>query len=100
MSDTNQKQYVNSLWFEEKNFDSGGSILKVNVKVDELVKFLKDNKNKDGYTKLVIAKKKTVEPGKSTHYAYLDTWVPSGQTQSKVSKPTKTKVEEPQEELI
>lgn len=107
---TNEKVYVNSLWFEEKIFDDGGSILKVNAKADELVKFLKENKNADGYVKLVISKKKNIEPGKSTHYAYLDTWQPTnrtgptvGPTSAKVvSKPTK-KVPAPveqEEELI
>ena len=103
---TNEKVYVNSMWFEEKNFDSGGSILKVNVKADELIKFLKDNKNSDGYVKLVIAKKKNIEPGKSTHYCTLDTWVSpnkTGPTSTKtVSKPTKKPVvqAEQEEELI
>lgn len=100
-----QKVYANSMWFEEKTFSDGGSILKVNIKADELVKFLKENKNEDGYVKLVISKKKTIEEGKSTHYAYLDTWQPTNKSQAVTTKAvTKTKkvVEkvEQEEELI
>lgn len=102
------KVYVNSIFFEEKVFTDGGSILKANITVDELIKFLKDNKSADGKVKLVISKKKTIVPNKSTHYAYLDTWAPSGgasfpskksATPAKSSKPI-SQVSEPEEQLI
>lgn len=86
-----QKQYVNSMWFEEKSFTDGGSILKVNIKADELIKFLNDNKDESGSVKIVISKKRTLEEGKSTHYATLDTWKPTrtqGSVQAPVAKKT------------
>lgn len=91
----NEKVYVNAIWLEEKVFNDGGSILKANIKVDELIKFLKDNKDSEGRVKLVISRKKNVEAGKSTHYATLDTWKPSQTGASSASKPkTKTSVKE------
>lgn len=77
MSTTNEKVYVNSIWFEELTFNNGNTILKASIVVDDLIKFLKENKNKDGRVNLVISKKQKVEKGKSTHYSYLDTWEPS-----------------------
>ncbi len=102
MNTPNEKVYVNAIYFTEKVFNDGGSILKADVKVDELVKFLKENRTEDGRVRLVISKKKTIEEGKSTHYATLDTWVPNGQKPQvkPVSKPTKKSVEQPEEELI
>lgn len=86
MSNTNEKVYVNSIWFEEKVFDDGGSILKASITVDELIAFLKANKNKEGKVNLVISKKKNIEPKKSTHYAYLDTWQPAQRTNAAGAK--------------
>lgn len=83
-----QKVYVNPMWFEEKTFNDGGSILKVNIQAEDLIKFLKANKNKDGYVKIVISKRKQVGDKGQTHYAYLDTWQP---TTNFKNTPTKEK---------
>lgn len=106
-----EKVYVNSLWFEEKSFGDGGSILKVNIKdTDELIKFIKENRKSDKSLKLVISKKQNIEEGKSTHYAYVDTWEPSNNRPASsrsaspsTSKPSAKKpvvAEEPEEQLI
>ena len=104
MSDNNKapKIYVNAMWFEQKTFDDGGSILKVNTKVDEMIKFLKDHKDENGYVKIVISKRKEVGEKGQTHFATLDTWRPDGSKQSTpktaVAKPVKNP--EPVEEDI
>lgn len=101
---TQEKIFVNSAFFNEKVFDNGDSIIKVDIKdTDEFVKFVKENKNKDNTLRLIISKKKTQQEGKSSHYSYVDTWVPNGQkSQSKSvgksSKPAQQQQEE--EELI
>lgn len=78
---TQQKTYLNAAYFEEKEFDNGNSIIKVSIKdINELIQFLQDNKNSDNSIRLVISKKKNIEPNKSTHYAYVDTWQPTNKT--------------------
>lgn len=98
------KVYVNAMWFEEKTFDDGGSIIKVNITADDMIKFLKENKNKDGYVKIVVSKRKQVGEKGQTHYAYLDTWQPTIKSTPTVrtpaSKPTKTVPVEQEEQLI
>jgi hypothetical protein len=85
-----EKVYVNSAFFDEKVFDDGGSIIKVSIKnVDDFIKFVKENANKDKSLKLVISKKKNVEEGKSSHYSYVDTFVP--RSQNTQLPPAKTK---------
>ena len=75
------KVYINTLWFDEKVFDDGGSIIKVTVlSVDELIKFVQDNKTEDGKLRFNISKKRTFQEGKSTHYAVLDNWQPTNKT--------------------
>ena len=98
MSNITEKTYVNSIYFDELTFSDGNSILKASVKdINELIKFLKANANKDNSIKLVISKKKNQKEGSSTHYAYVDTWQPKNT--SATSKPnSKTAKSSPQEE--
>lgn len=103
-----QKTYVNAAFFDEKVFDDGGSIIKVTIKdTDEFIKFLKEHRNEDKSIRLVISKKKNVEQGKSSHYSYIDTFVPRSQQtpQAVPAKPVVKakkveKVVEQEEELI
>lgn len=77
----NDKVYINTLWFGEKVFDDGGSIIKVTVlSADELIKFVQDHKTEDGKLRFNILKKRTFQEGKSTHYAVLDNWQPTNKT--------------------
>ena len=60
----------------EKQFDNGGSVINVGIKVEDLADFARRHKNDRGYLKLVIAPRR--EPGQygDTHYIYLDTFTP------------------------
>ncbi len=81
MNEQKQKIYVDEIWIDEKTFDDGGSFLKLGIKVDEFIVFLQKHKNEKGRVNLIVSKKRSqVEEGKSTHYSYLDTWQPKGQS--------------------
>lgn len=75
---TEPKIYANGMWVTEKEFDSY-SIIKVSCKVDKLIEFLNQHKNEKGYTNIILAKRKSEGQGGETHYAYLDTWKPTGE---------------------
>lgn len=104
---TNEKVYVNSAIFDEKVFDDGGSIIKVNIKdTDELIKFIKENRNDDKSLRLVISKKKNPKEGAPSHYSYVDSFIPRSQQTGPISnkavvKPKKVvQSVEQEEELI
>lgn len=98
MNTNTQKTFVNSMWFEEKTFNDGGSILKVDINAKDMVDFLKQHKNDKGYVKIVISKRKTPGEKGQTHYAYLDTWQPSTSVKTQgVKTPQKAAVKTEQE---
>ena len=70
-----EKNYLNGFIIKEKQFDNGGKILKVSVKVDELIDQLKEIENK-GWANLNIAERKTPSDKGVTHYVYEDQWKP------------------------
>ena len=63
----------------EHKFANGGTILKIGVKVDQLIEFLKGNQKESGWCNIIITRKQNPDE-KSSHYATLDTYV-SGQSQ-------------------
>jgi len=86
-NNSTQKTYVNSIWVDEKVFTDGGSIIKLNIVAEDLIKFLKENKDESGRVRLSISRKKGEVPeGKSKFYTILDTWKPS-------QKPNQAKVQ-------
>lgn len=94
-----QKVYCNAAFFDEKAFDNGNSIIKVNSKnAKDLAKFVLDNANKDGSIRLVISRRKEVEEGKSSHYCYVDQWAPSNQAKPTVQPSKASKKSPPQSE--
>ena len=89
MSENTQKpakNYVNGMWVKERKFDDGGSIIKLDCVADKLIEWLKANKNERGYVNIVLSAKREPDE-KSTHTAYLDTWVPKTQTGQAAPKP-------------
>ena len=69
------KVFVSGLWIRKHSFADGGSILKLNVKVDRLIAWLNEHVNEKGYVNIVVQEKR--EPNEhGTHSAYLDTWKP------------------------
>ena len=75
-----EKKYVNEIILKEHTFDNGGSLLKVSVKVPELIETLKEIEE-NGWANLCIGKRQTPSDKGVTHYAYVDEWKPD------VSKP-------------
>ena len=70
-----EKKYVNEIIVKEKTFDNGGSLLKVSVKVPELIETLKEIEE-NGWANLCIGKRQTPSDKGVTHYAYVDEWKP------------------------
>lgn len=91
MSDKNQKTYVDGLWIREKKFDDGSSILKVSVLVDKFSEFVNKHKKTDGFVNVVISAKRNPDE-KSSHYAYLDTFVPKSSAPQTSTPKAKTSV--------
>ena len=71
-----EKQYVNGMIIKQKTFDNGGTQLKVSVKVEELIKQLKELDD-DGWVNLIITKRKQPSDAGVTHYSYVDPWKPT-----------------------
>lgn len=69
------KQYVNGIIIKEKNFDNGGSQLKISIKVDDLIEQLEKLKD-NGWVNLIVSKRKIPSDAGITHYTYVDTWKP------------------------
>jgi len=60
----------------EKVFDSGGRVLNISVKAEELVAFATAHANNRGYLNLVISSRRETGQYGDTHSVKLDTFVP------------------------
>ncbi len=58
----------------KKTFDNGGEILNVKLKCSDLLAI----ENKDGWCSIVIAERREPSDKGATHYAYENTWKPTG----------------------
>ena len=67
-----QKRFVKS-FCKEKQFDNGGSIIKVSISKAD---FNELEVTEKGYVNLVVAKRKEVSQFGDTHYIYLDDFKP------------------------
>ena len=83
MSD--EKIWVNGVFFKRKNFSNGGFVTTMwSPNVDELCQWLQANKKTDGTIAINISGSKEPrldEKGNEKLNASLDTWVPEGQAQ-------------------
>jgi hypothetical protein len=79
-----EKNYINGMIIKEKNFDNGGSQLKVSIKFDEFFEQLKAI-NEKGWVNLIVSERKVPSDKGVTHYAYEDPWKPDSEY-----KPNKT----------
>lgn len=62
--------------------------LKISIKVDEFIEFLKAHKNDKGYVNIDQNKVREPQEGKSPFYFTLDTWQPNnGKTNDTPSEP-------------
>ena len=71
-----KKNYINGMIIKEKNFDNGGSQLKISVKVSEFIDQLKAIEEK-GWANIVVSRRKEPSDKGVTHYAYEDPWKPN-----------------------
>ena len=71
-----EKKYLNELIIKEKSFDNGGSILRVSIKVNDLIEKLKEIEKETGWANICIAERQTPSDKGVTHYAYEDEWKP------------------------
>lgn len=65
--------YINEVQLKK---EGAGSIIKLDFKVDEFIKFLQANKNEKGYCKVDVFKNKPESTSKNTHYGVLNIWKP------------------------
>lgn len=61
---------------KEKQFDSGGSVINLGVKADDLIAFAQAHANERGYVNLVISQRRDVGQYGDTHTVALDTYTP------------------------
>lgn len=61
---------------KEKEFRSGGSVIRLGVKVEDLIAFAKEHGNERGYLNLSISKRRSVGQYGDTHSVSLDTYEP------------------------
>lgn len=76
-----EKKYVNGVVIKEKQFDNGGSILKMSVKVDDFINELKSISD-NGWANLIINKRKEASDKGITHYVVVDSWKPDAKKAS------------------
>ena len=71
------KTYINGISAKQVTFESGKSILKLNINVAKLIEQLPSLANEKGYVNLGVSERK--EKGKfgETHSVWLDTWKPT-----------------------
>ncbi len=81
-----EKKYVNEIIVKEKTFDNGGGLLRVSVKVPELIETLKEIEE-NGWANLCIGKRQTPSDKGVTHYAYVDEWKPNKSNESMPTNP-------------
>lgn len=71
-----EKIYINGLFIKQKEFENGGNILKVSIRVDDFVAELQQHA-KDGWVNIDICKRKLPSEKGHTHYAQLNQFSPT-----------------------
>jgi len=66
------KEFLNKISIKAKTFDDGNELLNVAVHQDEITGIA----NADGWSKFVIARRRSPSENGKTHYAYRDDFVP------------------------
>ena len=75
------KIYINGIFIREKEFENGGSIMKVDIpNVSQFVDQLIQHANKDGKISLDIKTRMNKSENGLTHYCQLNTFVPKEQS--------------------
>jgi hypothetical protein len=84
------KTYVPKSSVKERQFPSGGSVLKLSFHASTLIAFVRQHANAKGYINLGVSERK--QPGQygDTHCVWLDTWEPQAKTGGTAPKPQQT----------
>jgi len=93
-----KKTFVKGIWIKEKTF-TDWSVLKTSIKVDDLIKFLEENKNEKGYVNFDIKKRKQASETGITHNCELDTWKPDTSQSTPESKTKNSGNAEPEDDF-
>tara|TARA_R100000734_G_scaffold19138_1_gene18430 strand:+ start:1054 stop:1350 length:297 start_codon:yes stop_codon:yes gene_type:complete len=80
------KTFINGLFIREKEFDNGGSIIKVDINVNTLFEQLQALKNDKGFVSIELKKRREKSENGLSHYAELNTFVPKEQHGSQNKK--------------
>lgn len=75
---TEEKNYAPSAWFREKKFQNGNSIISLQGKTEDLIKWLRDITNEQGLFRATIGKRHKPSDKGLTHCMWQDTWKPTG----------------------
>jgi hypothetical protein len=71
------KTYINGVSAKQVTFESGKSILKLNINVAKLIEQLQQHANEKGYVNLGVSERKEKGRFGETHTVWLDTWKPT-----------------------
>jgi len=78
MSQQQQEQriFANGL-FVKTQPTTYGDIIKLSVKVEDFIEFLKSNQTENGWVSIDLLKKKVIDDKNRTHTPVLNNWVPN-----------------------
>ena len=62
---------------KHRTFSSGGSVINLGFKAEEMIAFCREHANQGGYINLIIAERREVGKYGDTHSVCLDTWQPT-----------------------
>ncbi len=102
-NNTNQVVYVPQSYVRERKFD-WGTVLNLDINVQELGKICKQYKTEKGTIRLKISPLRQVKENGITHSLSVDTWVPDSSKKTsgtpKPQPPKPPKQEDPEEEDV
>lgn len=75
-----EKTFINGLFIREKQFDNGGSIIKVDINVDTLCQQLAELRNDKGFVTMDLKQRREKSENGLTHYAEHNTFVPKAKS--------------------
>ena len=70
------KTYVPKSGAKKIEFQTGGSLMKLNFHAETLIDFIKANANERGYINLCVTARRQPSERGDTHCIWLDTWKP------------------------
>lgn len=65
-----------------------GDIIKLSIKVEDFINFLKGNQTENGWVSVDLLQKKSIDEKGRSHTPVLNNWVPNGGGQAKQAIPS------------